>query len=59
MSSQQGITVHATDKTGLTLAELYQFVQDAERAGIDPRSPLHVRAGFRGQPLRITAGARS
>ena len=50
------ITAHleTDDRDGLTLADLHGFIQDADRAGVDPRSRLHVRVGFRGQPRRIT-----
>jgi hypothetical protein len=34
---------------GLTLADLNQFIQEADRLGIDPRTPVHVNQGLKGQ----------
>jgi hypothetical protein len=45
----------AVTSTGMTLADLIQFVQAAEAAGVDPRRPVKVRCGFRGQILRLDA----
>lgn len=40
----------ASDKGwGMTLADLNQFIQEADRMGIDPRTPVHVNQGFKGQ----------
>jgi hypothetical protein len=36
-------------KQGLTLGELYQFVQAADAAGVDPRQPVTIQVGFRSQ----------
>ncbi|QGJ93524.1 hypothetical protein SEA_MUFASA8_76 [Arthrobacter phage Mufasa8] len=41
--------VAANQVTGLTLAEIYQFVQEADAAGIDPREPVVIKVGFRSQ----------
>ena len=38
---------------GMTLADLIQLVQLAEASGVDPREPVKVRCGFRGQILRL------
>jgi hypothetical protein len=46
-------------KGGATLAELSQFIQEAERAGIDPRTPVLVRVGFSGQIKKLQTGGRS
>jgi len=46
-------------KKGLTLAELTQFIQEADRTGMDPRAPLLVRVGFGGQIKKITTGGYS
>ncbi|MNL64752.1 hypothetical protein D3C87_1889990 [compost metagenome] len=45
-------------KLGMTLAELSQFVQEADRAGIDPRSPVFVLAGFSAQVKKLKTGGR-
>lgn len=57
MSSHLTATTSTTDKDGLTLADLQGFLQDADQAGVDPRSRLHVRVGLRGQPKTITTTA--
>ncbi|WP_284986983.1 hypothetical protein [Arthrobacter sp. fls2-241-R2A-172] len=46
-------------RTGATLAELGQFIQEAERAGIDPRTPVLVRAGLGLQIKQIKTGVRT
>ncbi|MDJ0321672.1 hypothetical protein [Pseudarthrobacter sp. PS3-L1] len=33
-------------KQGMTLAELNQFIQTADNAGIDPRTPVRITAGW-------------
>ncbi|QAY16186.1 hypothetical protein SEA_SONALI_74 [Arthrobacter phage Sonali] len=55
--SVYAVSVEAADpKVGVTLGEMYQFVQQAEQLGIDPRTPLSgVRAGFRGQLIKAAA----
>lgn len=40
-------------KSGLTVADLIQFVQQAEAHGVDPRTPVSVRVGFRQQLVRV------
>ncbi len=45
-------------KIGITLAELSQFVQEADRAGVDPRSPVLVRVGFAAQIKQLKTGRR-
>lgn len=46
-------------KLGITLAELSQFVQEADRSGIDPRSPVLVRVGFSAQIKQLKTGGRT
>lgn len=59
MSTNSVQVTRATEsKTGLTLADLIQFVQDAEAAGIDPRNTVLVRIGFSAQIRRITVGGK-
>lgn len=48
-------SVAANTRSGLTVADLFQFVQLAEREGVDPRTPVKVRVGFRQQLVAITA----
>lgn len=52
------VTKAAPDRDGLTLADLIQFVQDAQRAGVDPRVNVSARVGFRAQVLSITTGGK-
>lgn len=52
------VTKAAPDRDGLTLADVIQFVQDAQRAGVDPRVNVSARVGFRAQVLSITTGGR-
>ena len=52
------VTRATDDKAGLTLADLMQFVQEAEAAGIDPRDRVLVRVGFGAQIRRITVGGK-
>lgn len=54
MSLHRSVTITAPDRSGLTIADLHQFLQEADRAGVDPRTALHTRTGFKGQPLTIT-----
>ncbi|MFJ4026044.1 hypothetical protein ACIPWF_00690 [Paenarthrobacter sp. NPDC089989] len=46
-------------KAGVTLAELGQFIQEADRAGIDPRTPVLVRVGFGSQIKQLKTGGRT
>lgn len=47
MAAKTVVTHLADDrKAGMTLAELNQFIQEADRLGIDPRTPVMVRVGF-------------
>lgn len=52
------VTRSTEDKAGLTLADLMQFVQEAEAAGIDPRDRVLARVGFAAQIKRITVGGK-
>lgn len=52
------MTRSTENKAGLTLADLSQFVQEAEAAGLDPREHVLVRVGFSAQIKRITAGGK-
>lgn len=56
MSAQ--VTKAADSPAGLTLADLIQFVQEAEAAGIDPRDRVLVRVGMAAQVKRITVGGK-
>lgn len=48
------ITAKASDKkTGMTVADLHQWVHDVLGRDIDPRSAVHVVVGFRGQLHQI------
>lgn len=56
MTAITEVTYSTRDRDGLTLADLMQFIQQADAAGTDPRTPVHVRAGFRAQLKAITTG---
>lgn len=56
--NQTQVTRSTENKAGLTLADLSQFVQEAEAAGLDPREHVLVRVGFSAQIKRITAGGK-
>lgn len=56
MSAQ--VTGTAPTAAGMNLADLIQFVQEAEAAGIDPRQTVLVRVGFGAQIKRITVGGK-
>lgn len=56
MSAQ--VTRATDNKEGMTLADLMQFVQEADAAGIDPRERVLVRVGFVAQIKRITVGGK-
>jgi hypothetical protein len=53
MGVQSVVLNAAASSKGMTLADLIQFVQAAESAGVDPREPVKVRCGFRGQIIRL------
>lgn len=46
-------------KAGMTLAELGQFVQEADGAGIDPRTSVVVRVGLGSQIKQLKTGGRT
>lgn len=56
MSAQ--VTRAADSMAGMTLADLIQFIQEAEAAGIDPRDRVLVRVGLAAQIRRITVGGK-
>ena len=59
MSNQLGFTRRADNpKTGLTIGELYAFIQETEALNLDPRTPIKVSIGWRQQVQTITAGER-
>lgn len=43
-------------KTGMTVADLWAFSQDALNLGIDPREPIKVTTGWRLQIIKLEAG---
>lgn len=49
----------AADKEGLTLADVYAFADGALGQGIDPRTPVRVRTGFRAQLTRVEVAGES
>lgn len=49
----QVIAKASDKKTGMTLADLHQWVHDALGRDVDPRTPVHVVVGFRGQLQQI------
>lgn len=51
-------THRSTDRSGLTVGDLLQFARQALDAGADPRTPVRVKVGWRGQALAITTGER-
>lgn len=58
MTADHFTTYRTDDKTnGLTLGDLHQFLQEA-LPNEDPRRPVKVRIGFRGQIRAITTGDR-
>lgn len=50
------VTNVAQTKDGMTLGDMMQFIQEADRIGIDPRTVLKIRTGWRSQIMRIRAG---
>lgn len=47
-------TFQAADKrVGLTVGDLVLWTQHLADLDVDPRTPVHVRIGFRGQILEI------
>lgn len=52
------VTRATDDKAGLNLADLIQFVQEAQASGFDPRERVLVRVGFAAQIKRITIGGK-
>lgn len=57
---EQSITQVAKDKSGLTLADLTQFVHACNNAvpPVDPRHTVSVQVGWRGQALKIAVGPK-
>lgn len=53
----QVIAKAADKKTCLTLGDLHQWVQDTLARNVDPRTPVHVVVGFRGQLQQIRTKA--
>lgn len=56
MISHIQVTNAAQTKAGMTIADLVQFVQDCERMGLDPRTVVKIRTGWKQQILRIRGG---
>ena len=56
MSSKIMITRRSADKSGLTLAELNQFIQECDSAGLDPRAVVKVTTGWKQQLITVSAG---
>jgi hypothetical protein len=52
MTNTTSITVKAHSSSGLTLAELAAFVEDATRQKVDPTTKLKVRATFLGSGVK-------
>lgn len=46
----------ANKKTGITIAELQQFINQTENMGIDPRSTVNAIVGFGSQIKSLKCG---
>lgn len=57
MSSKVEITRRSAEKSGLTLAELNQFIQECDQAGLDPRAVVKVTTGWKQQLITVSAAA--
>ena len=43
----------APDRAGLTIGDLYQWVQQAIESGVDPRTRVRATVGFTQQVLEV------
>ncbi|MFJ3957717.1 hypothetical protein [Arthrobacter sp. NPDC090010] len=49
------VTLRARDSSGLTLADMERFVEQAKNAGADKTTTVKAVVGFKGQIRSITA----
>lgn len=57
MSSKIEITRKAESRTGMTLGEVNQFIQECDAAGIDPRAGIKVTTGWKQQIMVLAASS--
>lgn len=49
------VRLESAADSGMTLGELWSFIQAAEAAGIDPRETVRVRIGWKSNLLVVEA----